>query len=311
VNTHIAAADREQPRSQREHTWLLVGLAWGVTLLVSILPDIVLREVVHKPADGLMWGKIGVTSFFVVGTLVWKPMRPLRGFFLVLLVLHTAGWVIGLIANTDLWQSWFRGTAFSTTMFEVQIQKLLSAVVMIAALLVIKRRPNTFFLTAGDIHAPAEPVRWLGIERPISWSRLGPISAVCISLGVLVFLLLSGVPSLDSIGSVLPLLPVILLFASMNAFSETMSFRAPMLATLHEVVGKQHTLILTAAYFGIAHFYGVPYGLVGVVMAGVLGWFLGKAMLETRGLVWPWFIHFCQDALIFTFIAIGSVVPGG
>jgi membrane protease YdiL (CAAX protease family) len=110
---------------------------------------------------------------------------------------------------------------------------------------------------------------------------------------------------------VLPLLPVIIVLAGMNAFSETMSFRAPMLATLHEVVGKQHTLILTAAYFGIAHFYGVPYGLVGVVMAGFLGWFLGKAMLETRGLVWPWFIHFCQDALIFTFLAIGSVVPGG
>jgi hypothetical protein len=161
VNTHIAASDREQPRSQRENSWLLVGLAWGVTLLVSILPDIVLREVVHKPADWLLWGKIGATAFFVAGTFVWKPIRPLRGFFVVLLVLHLTGWVIGLAAGTDLWRSWFRGTAFSTTMLEVQIQKLLSALVMIAALLVIKGRPERFFLTAGALNAPAEPVRWL------------------------------------------------------------------------------------------------------------------------------------------------------
>jgi hypothetical protein len=46
-------------------------------------------------------------------------------------------------------------------------------------------------------------------------------------------------------------------------------------------------------------------------MAGFLGWFLGKSMLETRGLFWAWFIHFWQDVLIFAFLAIGSIRPGG
>ncbi len=54
-----------------------------------------------------------------------------------------------------------------------------------------------------------------------------------------------------------------------------------------------------AAFFGFAHYYGMPNGIVGVLMAGVLGWLLGKSMLETRGLFWAWFIHFCQDILIF------------
>jgi hypothetical protein len=70
-------------------------------------------------------------------------------------------------------------------------------------------------------------------------------------------------------------------------------------------------LLLVAAYFGLAHFYGVPYGIVGVMMAGFLGWFLTKAMLETRGFFWPWLIHFCQDVAIFTFMAMGSITPGG
>jgi hypothetical protein len=48
-----------------------------------------------------------------------------------------------------------------------------------------------------------------------------------------------------------------------------------------------------------------------VVLASFLGWLLGKAMLETRGFFWGWFIHFLQDGLIFTFMAAGSITPGG
>jgi len=76
-------------------------------------------------------------------------------------------------------------------------------------------------------------------------------------------------------------------------------------------VGPGHSLLLTAAYFGLAHFFGVPYGAVGVIMAFVLGYILSKAMLETKGFFWPWFIHFWQDVAIFTFMAIGSIVAGG
>ena len=96
-----------------------------------------------------------------------------------------------------------------------------------------------------------------------------------------------------------------------NAFNEEMTYKASFLSVLENVVGKNHALWLMAAYFGIGHFYGVPYGVIGVVMAGFLGWFLGKSMLETRGLWWAWFIHFWQDVLIFAFLAIGSIKPGG
>ena len=57
--------------------------------------------------------------------------------------------------------------------------------------------------------------------------------------------------------------------------------------------------------------YGIPYGVVGVAMAFALGWLLARSMVETRGLFWAWFIHFCQDVIIFSFLAIGSITPGG
>jgi len=52
---------------------------------------------------------------------------------------------------------------------------------------------------------------------------------------------------------------------------------------------------------------GVPYGVIGVTMATFLGWLSGKAMLETRGFFWAWFIHVVQDVLIFSFMAAGSI----
>ncbi|TLN09851.1 CPBP family intramembrane metalloprotease [bacterium] len=99
--------------------------------------------------------------------------------------------------------------------------------------------------------------------------------------------------------------------AVLNAFSEEMTYKASFLSVLEGAVGRQQALLLMAAFFGILHFYGVPYGIIGVLMAGLLGWLLGKSMLETRGLFWAWFIHFWQDVAIFIFLAIGSITPGG
>jgi len=76
-------------------------------------------------------------------------------------------------------------------------------------------------------------------------------------------------------------------------------------------IGSPNAVLVAASFFGIGHFFGVPYGIIGVLMATFLGWLLGKAMVESRGFFWSWFIHFLQDVLIFSFIAIGSIKAGG
>ena len=84
---------------------------------------------------------------------------------------------------------------------------------------------------------------------------------------------------------------MIVALAALNAFNENMTYRGAPLATLEPAIGSSQAMLLTAVLFGVGHFYGVPYGIVGVVMAGALGWILNKTMLETGGFVWPWFIH--------------------
>ena len=188
---------------------------------------------------------------------------------------------------------------------------MIVTLVVIAALFFLKKKRESFFLVKGDTNAVVEPVRWMGVKKGERWNKFGRNFAVILSLGTLTFLILAGRPSLDIVIKTLPFFLVIFLTAMMNAFSEEMTYKASFLSVLEDVIGRNQALWLVAVYFGVGHFYGVPYGMIGVLMAGFIGWFLGKSMLETRGLFWAWFIHFVQDVLIFAFIAIGSIVAGG
>jgi membrane protease YdiL (CAAX protease family) len=105
----------------------------------------------------------------------------------------------------------------------------------------------------------------------------------------------------------LPLIPVALLIAAINAFNEEFTLRAAPISQLWQALGKWRALAVTSLFFGIGHYYGVPSGLLGVLLATFLGWFLGKSMLETKGFSWAWLIHFLPDAFIFSFFAIAAV----
>ena len=54
------------------------------------------------------------------------------------------------------------------------------------------------------------------------------------------------------------------------------------------------------------------YGPSGVALTFLGGLVLAKAMLETRGLFWPWAIHAAQDVVIFAFLVLASLgwAPG-
>lgn len=62
--------------------------------------------------------------------------------------------------------------------------------------------------------------------------------------------------------------------------------------------------MVAAAFFVVAHYYGAPGGIIGVIMSGVLGWYMCRSMYETRGFVAAWIIHFSQDVVIFSTIAV-------
>jgi membrane protease YdiL (CAAX protease family) len=109
----------------------------------------------------------------------------------------------------------------------------------------------------------------------------------------------------EILSKVLPLLPVVLLYAAINAFNEEIYYRTTLLSTLPQVVGRRHALMMNVMFFGMTHYlYGAPPGILGFALTGFLGWLLGKSMLETKGLFWPWMIHFLPDIVVFLSYAI-------
>jgi len=289
----------------------VIRFAWAATLLLSTLPNIIWQELFGPPTIWLLWSKLILLIIFLTITYFWQTAKPLRNYFFLIFALFIVEEAFGRLGKSQWFLTWFPETAtFITTMLGIQLRRVAGALIMTLILFLIYRNPASFFLIFGDYNAPA-PREKIVIDKDMSWNKLGWILSLCITGGTLTFLWLAGRPALGTLLSVWPLLPVILLLAAMNAFSEELNYRAALLAPLEPAFGKTHSILLTALFFGLGHFYGVPYGMIGVIMAFVLGYLLSKSMLETRGFFWPWFIHFLQDIAIFSFMAIGAIMAGG
>jgi hypothetical protein len=288
--------------------------AWIVVLMTSLLPRVILQEIFHQNVspDRQALISLGVIAIAFLATLAWQPLRGLRPVLVMFLVLVGSQWLVyNRVDELPFYRARLRNPSFNVSMLAEQSLNLIVAFTMIAALLLMRKKRRDFYLARGDIAAPAKPIRWLGVKQGDRWSSFGIWLTFFISLGTLAFLVIAGRPPLDIVVRALPFLPAILLAAASNAFYEEVTYKAAFLSVLEGPVGLRQALYMVAVYFGIAHFYGVPYGVIGVLLATFLGWILAKSMQETRGMFWAWFIHFWQDVWIFSFLAIGSIIPGG
>jgi hypothetical protein len=299
-------------KGSKTQKYILVT-AWAAILTIALF-KVILQEFFNLPVSENLHSGISalIVSVGLVLTFLWKPVRPLRQFFILFLVMVGTEWLVYTqVDRLPIVKALLHNPSFNVYVPAEKLLGLLVALNVIVFLFILKKDRHAFFLTWGNTAAPAESVKWLGVKPGEKWDGLGRSFAIYLSLGTLAFLVLAGRPPLDIVVKALPFLPGVLLASALNAFNEEITYKASFLSVLVDVVGKPQALWLMAAYFGALHYYGIPYGIVGVVLAGFMGWVLGKSMLETRGMFWAWFLHFIQDVLIFAFLAIGSITPGG
>ena len=175
---------------------------------------------------------------------------------------------------------------------------------MVGALFALGFTRKEMFLRCGDLAAPINPVPLLGFPKRDSWTRFGLQWGFYIAAALAVVQWLTLRPGSAILLQVAPLLPSILFYAALNAINEELFYRVPGLTTLEPVAGGKQALWMTAYFFGIAHYFGTPGGIVGGIVSIFMGWILGKGILETRGLFWSWWIHFLSDVAIFVFLAV-------
>ena len=312
--------ERNQSLSQNNHqnnnlkqspNHILVAIAWIAMLIPSSLSIILWRELGRGEP---FWWPFMILIFLLVlvvsGFLIQK-LKPLRNFIIILLIIFLlgfgGGWQFGLIPfirGLPTWITWTENLPWALSSILIHLLRLSPAIVVLLYLLLIKRKRSDFFLIKGDITALVEPSKLIGMKKPEPWPKIGLIFAAIFTAGTFIFLIATTPPSPSQFIQALPLIPVAILIAAINAFNEEFTLRAAPLSELWNVIGKKQGLLITTLYFGMGHYYGVPSGIIGVALSAFLGWFLGKSLLETKGFFWAWFIHFLPDIVIFSFYAM-------
>jgi hypothetical protein len=289
------------PRANRT----LIGLAWGTTLLASALPEIIWVQFTSLSYDWLTYAKMGLIVALILVSFAWTTLRPLRNYFIVLLAFFALN-LLRLRVNFTLpaLQQLFGHSIFDIRMQAEQTGKLAMSAAMITILLALGYSRRQLFLTRGNMTARIKPVPVLGFPKadPWPWFALQWGLYIAIALAVVQYLTLRPTGAL--MVRVLPILPSILFYAALNAINEELFYRVPALATLEPVAGGFQALWISAYFFGIAHYFGTPGGIIGGILSIFMGWILGKGMLETRGIFWSWWIHFLSDVAIFIFLAV-------
>jgi membrane protease YdiL (CAAX protease family) len=192
------------------------------------------------------------------------------------------------------------GLEYINTQSKYQTLLLGVAILVLFAIYLVNGANFSTFLASGNIAAPAKGVSWLGISDGESWLSLGASLSFFITLATSTFVYLQFRKSGGGLRKIVPFIPWILLFSVTNSFSEEVVYRLGIIVPLVGSVDTAYILLISAAAFGAPHLRGMPNGIVGALMAGLLGWLLAKSVIETNGIFWAWFIHFLQDIVIFS-----------
>ncbi len=228
-------------------------------------------------------------------------------YILVLAVIIVADILTKSIFLSSIWQSTFDTNSFIGNFGGSILLKIIGIIPVIAILIVLFKSPAAVYLIKGDLSIKADAIKWLGIKKnTISWGKLAIISAVLISFGTILLTIIT-VPWTSTninIDNLIKYFPAVILLAILNSLCEGIVYRSAILGSLRDALPKNQAILIASMLFGIAHFYGAPSGIVGVVMSGLLGWYLCRSMYETKGFVSSWMIHFMQDVVIFSTILL-------
>jgi membrane protease YdiL (CAAX protease family) len=284
----------------------LRALAWGAVLIVGV-PQIVYRLFVPvAPGEEIYSTWLASVQALVLAacwvvTWVWPTVKSLRGFVLVALAICVGMFlIIPFIRETAVWRSWWRQAGWGIALV---VGRLMVNLVMIALLALSLIGSGIgwreLFLVRGNANAPAEPTRLLLLKEPTPWKRIIRQFLPIYIIIVLIVMGIQVIPISRRFSQIWIYLPAIFVAAAINAFGEEFEFRSMPLAHLEPVLGPGLAIILAAVIFGLPHYFGEPGGPFGALLAGYLGWIAAKSMIETRGFVWAFLLHFVGDFIMY------------
>mgnify|MGYP001791444643 CR=1 FL=1 len=184
--------------------------------------------------------------------------------------------------------------------FQINYQLLLLSFALLSMISSYILNSESFksILSVGNISAVGEELKIFGIKKGDSWLKTGISLSIFISLATATFMYFQLKGQTIDYGLLKTGLFWIIILSFTNSFSEEIIYRVGINGPLASILSPNKIFLVSALIFGIAHFQGVPNGIVGVILAGLLGYVLSKSVHETNGIFWAWLIHFLQDVII-------------
>jgi membrane protease YdiL (CAAX protease family) len=240
---------------------------------------------------------------------VWPTVKPLGGFALALLAFKVGdSLILPLILESAAWSDWVQQASWGVWLVAMLGIRLIIVALMALTLIGSGIGRRELFLVRGDPSAPGQPTRLLLdiLKEPKPWSRVVREWLPFYGIILLVVVGIQVRPDVSQVLRAVIFLPAIVIGAVINAFVEEFEFRSMPLARLEPVLGPQQAILMASGLFGLRHYFGTPGGPFGVLLAAYLGWISAKSMIETRGFVWAFSIHFLGDVIIYAFWAMSA-----
>lgn len=188
------------------------------------------------------------------------------------------------------WQGSIR--SFAGRLFSQEATYLAMAVIVAWVAITLAGGRRRAYVALGVPNALVEPeLRVLG--RSLRWPLVASGVAVASAACVLAVLLRRTVPPWSS-----SLFLTALGLAAINALVEELIYRAALISSLEQDFGADTAILASACTFGLMHWNGTPPGIAGVLLTAAFGVLAGRAMRDSRGLFWPWLMHFVPDVVI-------------
>jgi len=282
-----------------------IKVFWSVisVFIASIIINILfvnMNMVVPKSLEYVkLIGLLVLTLFFYLN----KKLRSLIKLTVVLSTIVSTNILTQLVRESNSWISTFDSKSFILNIGGSILLKMIGVIPIIILLLILFKSFENAYLSKGDLTAKANKISWLGIEgNKITWIKLSIISGILISSGTILLTLFTVTQLRLSHGieNLIQYIPIIVIFALLNSLCEGIVYRSALLSSFQNVLPKNTSILIAAILFGSGHYYGAPGGIVGAIMASVLGWYMCRSMFETKGFLTSWIIHFMQDIVIFS-----------
>lgn len=282
----------------------ITALAWLGLLIASPLPKVLLGSYGAEHQLAVLAGQGVLILILLTLATARSSLRPLKGLLLLFLA-----WVVGYslvtLAETSSWWSTYRAHVpnYSWVLADSLLQAI-PTLLMLAVAFSRGRSPTGLFLAKGKLTAPTS----LRFARQRSWSIVIPV--VCLFTVALTgtFLMLRLRGQSINPAQLLPAIPFILAFPVLNAINEELRFRNIFLAEGIPLFGPTPTLVMTTAFFALAHFGSflgtggaggsLAAGGIYAAGAGLFGYVWGRATLDTKGTLAAWIMHGTSDLMI-------------